>query len=175
MQNIKNSERQFFGSMDGISVNCEIDLESGELELMKLHNKEEMDCRICHLSLLKSGGISSVGDQFVQEHSVGMAIELGCSCKGDLGAAHKQCAETWFKTKGNTICEICGTIALNIAGEQTNEDNNATVSTLATSTAPVPLSESQGFWHGRGVMNFLLASMVFAFVISWLFHFNILP
>ncbi|KAK4351579.1 hypothetical protein RND71_030892 [Anisodus tanguticus] len=41
------------GSMDGISVNCEIDLESGELELMKLHNKEERDCRICHLSVEK--------------------------------------------------------------------------------------------------------------------------
>ncbi|CAN4102260.1 unnamed protein product [Withania somnifera] len=183
------------GSMDDISVHCdqqplrmdnqrgsvslsdeEIDLESGELE-MKLHtNKEERerDCRICHLSLLKSGGISSGGDQ-VQEASGGMAIELGCSCKGDLGAAHKQCAETWFKTKGNTICEICGTNALNIAGELTNEANNATVATLAASAAPVALPETRGFWHGRRVMNFLLASMVFAFVISWLFHFNILP
>ncbi|XP_059297673.1 uncharacterized protein LOC132050446 isoform X1 [Lycium ferocissimum] len=191
------------GSMDGISirenyssiplVNCEqpkrdkqrgtislsdeeIDLESGELEMLKLHNKEERDCRICHLSLLKSGGISSSGGDQVQEsNSVGMAIELGCSCKGDLGAAHKQCAETWFKTKGNTICEICGTIALNVAGEQTNDANNSTVGTLAASTAPVSLSETQGFWHGRRVMNFLLASMVFAFVISWLFHFDILP
>ncbi|KAG5598562.1 hypothetical protein H5410_029932 [Solanum commersonii] len=181
------------GSMDDVSVYCdqqplrrdnkqrgynslsddEIDLECGELE-MKLHNKEEKDCRICHLSLLRSGGISSGGDQ-VQETSGGMAIELGCSCKGDLGAAHKQCAETWFKTKGNTICEICGTNALNIAGEQTNEANNASVATLAASAAPVALSETRSFWHGRRVMNFLLASMVFAFVISWLFHFNILP
>ncbi|XP_055831675.1 uncharacterized protein LOC129900687 [Solanum dulcamara] len=181
------------GSMDDISVHCdqqplrrdkkqrgslslsddEIDLESGELE-MKLHNKEERDCRICHLSLLKSGGISSGGDQ-VKETSGGMAIELGCSCKGDLGAAHKQCAETWFKTKGNTICEICGTNALNIVGEQMTEANNTTGATLAASAAPVALSETRGFWHGRRVMNFLLASMVFAFVISWLFHFNILP
>ncbi|MCD7467057.1 hypothetical protein HAX54_004250 [Datura stramonium] len=179
------------GSMDGISAHCEqqplrdkqrgsmslsdeeIDLESGELEL-KLHNKEERDCRICHLSLLKSGGISSGGDQ-VQDASGGMAIDLGCSCKGDLGAAHKQCAEIWFKTKGNTICEICGTNALNIAGEQPNEANNATVATLAAAAAPVTPSETRSFWHGRRVMNFLLASMVFAFVISWLFHFNILP
>ncbi|TQE05842.1 hypothetical protein C1H46_008525 [Malus baccata] len=28
-------------------------------------------------------------------------IDLGCSCKGDLDAAHKQCAETWFKIKGD--------------------------------------------------------------------------
>ncbi|XP_075090141.1 uncharacterized protein LOC107828968 isoform X2 [Nicotiana tabacum] len=106
------------GESEGILVNCEpqrdnkqrgsfsdeeIDLESGELELLKLHNKEERDCRICHLNLLKSGGISSSGGDQVQEHSIEMAIELGCSCKGDLGAAHKQCAETWFKTKGNTV------------------------------------------------------------------------
>ncbi|PHT44852.1 hypothetical protein CQW23_14010 [Capsicum baccatum] len=164
-------------SMDGISVHCdeEIDLESGELEMKLLDStKEERDCRICHLSLLKSGGISTGGDQ-VQETSVGMAIELGCSCKGDLAAAHKQCAETWFKTKGNTICEICGTNALNIAGELTNEANTAAVATLAASAAPVAFSETRSFWHGRRVMNFLLASMVFAFVISWLFHFNILP
>lgn len=181
------------GSMDDISVHCdqqplrgnykqrrsislsddEIDLESGELE-MKLHDKEDGDCRICHLSLLRSGGISIGGDQ-VQETSGGMAIELGCSCKGDLGAAHKQCADTWFKTKGNTICEICGTNALNIAGEQTTEASNAAVAHLSASAAPVALSETRGFWHGRRVMNFLLASMVFAFVISWLFHFNILP
>lgn len=76
----------------------------------------------------------------------------------------------WFR-----ICEICGTNALNIAGEQTNEANNASVAPLAASAAPIAFSESQGCWHGRRVMNFLLASMVFAFVISWLFHFNILP
>ncbi|OIT32159.1 hypothetical protein A4A49_22487 [Nicotiana attenuata] len=59
------------GESDGILVNCEaqrdnkqrgtfskeeIDLECGELELLKLHDKEERDCRIFHL---KSGGIGS--------------------------------------------------------------------------------------------------------------------
>ncbi|KAM3267500.1 hypothetical protein P3S67_032256 [Capsicum chacoense] len=85
---------------------------------------------------------------------------------------------TWKKildVKLIRICEICGTNALNIAGELTNEANNAAVATLAASAAPVAFSEARSFWHGRRVMNFLLASMVFAFVISWLFHFNILP
>lgn len=77
----------------------EIDLESGELEL-KVHKEVESSCRICHLSLLKCGGIGD--DDQLLEPSGGMAIELGCSCKGDLAAAHKQCAETWFKIKGNT-------------------------------------------------------------------------
>uniref|UniRef100_A0A3N7EBV9 RING-CH-type domain-containing protein n=1 Tax=Populus trichocarpa TaxID=3694 RepID=A0A3N7EBV9_POPTR len=70
----------------------EVDLESGALD-MEVHsdNKTQRDCRICHLGLETS------------EQECGGAIELGCSCKGDLGAAHKKCAETWFKIKGNTI------------------------------------------------------------------------
>lgn len=46
----------------------------------------EKDCRICHLGVETSGG---------------GGIELGCSCKDDLAVAHRQCAETWFKIKGD--------------------------------------------------------------------------
>lgn len=77
---------------DGCFSNRGVDLESGELE-RKVHlgKKRQMrDCRICHLRLVGEDG----------EH--GSAIELGCSCKGDLAVAHKQCAETWFRIKGNT-------------------------------------------------------------------------
>lgn len=63
----------------------EVDLESGVLGKNKTR-----DCRICHLGLEGN------------EQECGVAIELGCSCKGDLDAAHKKCAETWFKIKGNT-------------------------------------------------------------------------
>ncbi|XP_059660817.1 uncharacterized protein LOC132307152 isoform X2 [Cornus florida] len=138
-----------------------VDLESGDLALRVHSAKEERNCRICHLNL--EGGNS--GSQ-----ELGVAMELGCSCKDDLGAAHKQCAETWFKIKGNTTCEICGATALNIAGEQTNEANNT--GATAVPTAPVISGETRSFWHGRRIMNFLLACMVFAFIISWLFHFN---
>ena len=72
----------------GSSVS-EVDLEHGTPEI-KLHlAKVEMDCRICHLSF----------DEGSLEAEV--PIELGCSCKDDLAAAHKQCAEAWFKIKGN--------------------------------------------------------------------------
>lgn len=69
----------------------EVDLESGVLE-MKMHfgKVEIRDCRICHL------GLES------ESSECGAPIELGCSCKGDLGCAHKNCAETWFKIKGDT-------------------------------------------------------------------------
>ncbi|KAL4386351.1 hypothetical protein GQ457_09G030190 [Hibiscus cannabinus] len=36
-------------------------------------------------------------------------------CKDDLAAAHKHCAEAWFKIKGNRTCEICGSTARNVA------------------------------------------------------------
>lgn len=93
--------------------------------------------------------------------------------KDDLAAAHKHCAETWFKIRGNKTCEICGSIAHNVAGaneaellEQWNEANDA-------ATAAAPSAETRNFWQGHRFLNFLLACMVFAFVISWLFHFNV--
>lgn len=75
-------------------------------------------------------------------------------------------------------CEICHSIARNILGpneveltEQSNESNNA--SSTTTVAASIPSSDSQSFWCGHRFLNFLLACMVFAFVISWLFHFNV--
>jgi len=157
------SDKESRSSVSECSV--EVDLECGVQE-SKLHlAKVERDCRICHLTL----------DAANQES--GVPMELGCSCKDDLAAAHKQCAEAWFKIKGNKTCEICGSLARNVAGaneaelmEQWNETNDAAA---AAATAPVNPTETQNFWQGHRFLNFLLACMVFAFVISWLFHFNV--
>ncbi|KAK6943054.1 Zinc finger, RING-CH-type [Dillenia turbinata] len=170
---------------------CSIEVvNDGEITEIKVHlAKVEKDCRICHLSL------DSVN------HEAGIPIELGCSCKDDLAAAHRQCAEAWFKIKGNKFqglkmledcfcgsltfadeyfwtCEICNTTARNILGpteveliEVPNEANTA-AATSAVSMA-LPTTETRSFWHGHRILNFLLACMVFAFVISWLFHFNV--
>ncbi|KNA25888.1 hypothetical protein SOVF_002260 [Spinacia oleracea] len=126
-------------------------------------SKVETDCRICHLSLDGSNPES------------GFPIELGCSCKEDLAAAHKHCAEAWFKIRGNKTCEICGSTARNVVGvnevelmEQWNEANDP-----APTVAPPHQPETRHFWQGHRFLNFLLACMVFAFVISWLFHFNV--
>lgn len=75
----------------------------------------------------------------------------------------------------SSICEICGATALNVTGGQANEASNATITTMEVSNAPAVLSETRRFWHGRRVINFLLACMIFAFVVSWLFHFKIFP
>ncbi|KAL8215211.1 hypothetical protein R6Q57_004660 [Mikania cordata] len=151
----------------------EIDLENGELE-MKVHCKDasEKQCRICHLNTEIGGGDPA-------DEGGGGTIELGCNCKGDLGVAHKQCAETWFKIKGNMICEICGAAAKNAGGGHTHDTSQTTTETepvdrSATGPVMVPI-EPRTFWQGRRIMNILLGCMVFAFIISWLFHFNVLP
>ncbi|KAK3018962.1 hypothetical protein RJ639_003381 [Escallonia herrerae] len=109
-----------------------VDVENGFGEIKVHLERVERDCRICHLSLESSG-----------EESNGIAIELGCSCKDDLAAAHKHCAEAWFKIKGNKTCEICNSVACNVVGpneiepaQQTNETN--AMATNAASSAPVP-------------------------------------
>lgn len=73
-------------------------------------------------------------------------------------------------------CEICGSSAVNIAGEQPNEAPNGAASSVpTTAAAPLVFNDTRtNFWHGRRVMNFLLACMIFAFIISWLFHFKVL-
>lgn len=54
--------------------------------------------------------------------------------------------------------------------EQWTESNDATPT---ASAVPIHQAETRNFWQGHRFLNFLLACMVFAFVISWLFHFNI--
>lgn len=75
-------------------------------------------------------------------------------------------------------CEICGSTAINVSGvseaevmEQWNESNDTATATPAA--PPVHPAETRNFWQGHRFLNFLLACMVFAFVISWLFHFNV--
>lgn len=72
------------------------------------------------------------------------------------------------------ICEICGVTAFNIVSEQTTEANGTTATALSVPAAPMILVETRTIWHGRRIMNFLLACMILAFVVSWLFHFKVL-
>lgn len=70
---------------------CSVEVETitGVSEIKVHLAKVERDCRICHM------GLES------ECHESGIPIELGCSCKNDLAAAHIHCAEAWFKIKGN--------------------------------------------------------------------------
>lgn len=146
------------GSLD------DVDLEAGLSEIIKASpEKAEQNCRICHLGLESAAAESGAG------------ITLGCSCKGDLSYAHKQCADTWFKIRGNKVCEICSSTASNVVvlGDPEFSDQWSETNSAAAAQAPPPPAEPRRFWQGHRFLNFLLACMVFAFVISWLFHFNV--
>ncbi|KAG0450246.1 hypothetical protein HPP92_026964 [Vanilla planifolia] len=125
----------------------ELELECNALEI-KVDVELEKDCRICLLSLESLAWES------------GSPIVLGCSCKDDLAAAHKQCAEAWFKIKGNKTCEICGVTAKNVVGvgePQFMERWNGTTNDLT----PTGLrAETQSFWQSHRFLNFLLACMI---------------
>ncbi|KAF7816373.1 uncharacterized protein G2W53_030342 [Senna tora] len=121
----------------------EVDL-SGAVGEVKVHlDKVERDCRICHLSM------------DMTNHESGTSIELGCSCKDDLAAAHKHCAEAWFKIKGDKTCEICGSIAHNVAGafevETTEQWNEASDASTVAPTGLVSPSQARSFWQGHSL------------------------
>ncbi|KAL1193155.1 hypothetical protein V5N11_006424 [Cardamine amara subsp. amara] len=191
------------GNSSDLDSLSEVDLESGVVLVpeKKLHSggkkrrkrrrkrkkkkkKGGRDCRICHLPLESNKEAEEEDDdsdeevvedeEDEEEEYYGLPLQLGCSCKGDLGVAHSKCAETWFKIKGNMTCEICGAMALNVAGEQSNAESTASTHSQAAAGQPQIQTEPRGIWHGRRVMNFLLAAMVFAFIVSWLFHFKVL-
>ncbi|KFK36695.1 hypothetical protein AALP_AA4G157200 [Arabis alpina] len=123
----------------------------------------EKDCRICHLGVETSGG---------------GVIELGCSCKEDLAVAHRQCADTWFKIKGDKICEICQSLARNVGGANemvrpTEEDRELRNGGSGEETAAIAAAAVQNRWQPQRLVNIVLACMVFGFFISWLFHFHV--
>lgn len=77
-------------------------------------------------------------------------------------------------------CEICNSVARNVVGpndieavQQASEGNAAGANSTPSSVPAPSTAETRTCLNGHRFLNFLLACMVFAFVISWLFHFNI--
>ncbi|KAG7607685.1 Zinc finger RING-CH-type [Arabidopsis suecica] len=159
--------RSFCGEFE-IADDLDDETDTESVASGSIRGSPEKDCRICHLGLESS------------RHECGDPMVLGCSCKDDLGYVHKQCADTWFKIKGNKTCEICRSIAQNFfkvdneIGQTTVETNvddveaGNTPTMLATSD-----SDDRRLCRGNRFLNFLLTCMVCAFVISWFFHFNL--
>ncbi|XP_057950126.1 uncharacterized protein LOC131145079 [Malania oleifera] len=146
---------------------CVIDVKCGGSGAGKGECRENLDeervCRICHLSSEQAADADA---------SVTELTALGCGCKDELGIAHVHCAEAWFKLKGNRFCEICGQTAKNITNVQDNsfmEDWNG-VGFPGSVTNSSEMGE--GCWRGRPFCNFLMACLVIAFVLPWIFRVN---
>lgn len=123
-------------------------------------------CRICHLSAKESGMTMSTAE----------LVELGCGCKGELGVAHRQCAEAWFRVKGNRLCEICGEAARNVSGvcdqrfmEEWNEGRRIDGGN-GNSTAD---GSRRRCLQGQPFCNLLMACLVIAFILPWFFRVNL--
>ncbi|EFJ05537.1 hypothetical protein SELMODRAFT_163014 [Selaginella moellendorffii] len=58
----------------------------------------EAVCRICLVEL-----------------SEGESFRMDCCCKGDLAAAHSDCAAKWFTIRGKSSCDICGHTVKNLS------------------------------------------------------------
>ncbi|MCO5560438.1 hypothetical protein L7F22_014053 [Adiantum nelumboides] len=163
------------GERDSTHLNESVDLEKGlkpaegsELEESStgqasgrqgLKDDDEEDdghCRVCHLVF--DGGMAA-----------NETMQLGCHCKEDLAIAHRNCAEVWFKIKGNRICEICGATAQNIVGvEDTGFMEQWNDAEASNSAEP-----QTRCWQSLSLCNFFLACMVVTFILLWLFRVTI--
>ncbi|XP_074370527.1 uncharacterized protein LOC141711751 [Apium graveolens] len=130
-------------------------------------------CRICHLANRENSNSE-------------ILIQLGCGCKNELGASHLSCAQTWFKLKGNRLCEICGKIAQNVSGVEetyTNANNTNVIlvvewdemgrfsSSTARATRGNTIIQDRERCQ-RNCRNVVLACLVLAFLVPWLFRIN---
>ncbi|CAL9118579.1 unnamed protein product [Musa acuminata var. zebrina] len=138
----------------------ERDVEAGVGGVKK--GESEKLCRICHLG-------SCVGGSEASE-----LIQLGCACKGELGSAHRPCAEAWFRVKGNRSCEICGVNAKNINGEEDISFMERWHERRTLRRGGDATSETSRWWGNRRFCNFLIVCLVIAFVLPWFFHVRVL-
>ncbi|KAJ0245698.1 hypothetical protein HA466_0181310 [Hirschfeldia incana] len=118
---------------------------------------EKSVCRICKLE------VGSYGQGL---------IELGCSCKGDLAFAHRQCAETWFKLKGNEVCEICHSDVRNVTSanhEIVEEEEEVVVVVEVEGEGDAAVGEDgESWWQRRMVLIFVITCWVSPFSIYFL-------
>lgn len=72
---------------------------AGDLESVHAHtaagdgtSEDIVSCRMC------LGGLADSDEPL---------CTLRCSCKGGLSAVHRSCADRWFASKGDGVCELC--------------------------------------------------------------------
>lgn len=123
----------------------------------------ETVCRVCHLGLQPGSSES---------------LELGCACKHDLALCHRDCAEEWFKIRGNTVCEICGETVKNVKIPEPAEstvgwleaDGAEAAATQRVVVRSTAMSRLRYCWQRQIVRNALLAALVVVCTVPWFFR-----
>eukprot|EP00250_Pteridium_aquilinum_P014778 c22193_g1_i1 orf=3-866(-) len=144
-------------SVDSSGSDADLEKGWGSGNVKQVGGEEEGQgecCRVCYLTVDRGPSSSEF-------------IKLGCACKEGLAIAHRRCAETWFKIKGNRTCEICGSTARNISGsgdasfiEQWNDGE----------TSHVGLSRAERCWQNQPLCNTVLVCVILVLIASWLFR-----
>nr|CAB3504379.1 unnamed protein product [Digitaria exilis] len=134
-------------------------------EALRTAEPSGVGCRICHLGAEDDGGSASAA-------TGSEVIQLGCGCKDELGAAHRQCAEAWFRIKGDRCCEICGSDAKNITGLEVKKFMEQW---RGRRVANIQTTEERGSHCRRQqhFCNFLLASLLIVFMLPWFLRVNL--
>ncbi|XP_055806221.1 uncharacterized protein LOC129874866 [Solanum dulcamara] len=154
---VKDLKQESFSSV----IDVKYDIGDEKLEENLIVEDFEKMCRICHLDTFESG--KKIVD----------LIEIGCGCKGELGFVHSHCAETWFKVKGNRLCEICREIAKNVTGVSDNrfiaEWNEARYIAGGTGSA----ERDRRCCRGQPFCNLLIACLIIVFWLPWFCRINL--
>ncbi|KAI5661902.1 hypothetical protein M9H77_21225 [Catharanthus roseus] len=156
-------ERAAGTSDENIIDDCVLDVDSGEINGGDC--VEEQICRICHLN-----------DEAASSPGVGGLMQLGCNCRGELGLSHPYCAETWFKHRGNSLCEICGIRAKNVKFVKNYNSRMFIVDfddIRPITTTRYPSMEEGSRRCKQSCCNFLLACLVLGLVVPWFFRTNL--
>ncbi|VVB17602.1 unnamed protein product [Arabis nemorensis] len=128
-----------------------------EFHMVDLSSVEESDgqiiCRICHF------GSDQSPDRVSGKSVSPDLIEIGCKCKNELGLAHFHCAETWFRLRGNSVCEICSCTAKNVTVRLMEEWNGERDSTM---------DERRRRGRGQSCCIFMVFLLIVLFL-HWLF------
>ncbi|KAK1354631.1 RING-CH-type domain-containing protein [Heracleum sosnowskyi] len=122
-----------------VATDCVVDIDQSGVDEVRISVETmERECRICMLSLDSESGI---------------AIELGCSCKNEMAAVHQQCAETWFTSKGNRICEICKSIAQNVVIpiDTKSRQQISQVNRFVTNAVSMPVLEQRNTFSSNAI------------------------